>query len=133
MGKLEDYGILAKKLYVEEQQTLAQISKNLNIEIQDLQAWKSNFEWDRERQQFLSSKFTCYSALQELLHYLAKDALAKIKSGEVPESASLNFIAKMAEKLPKIIEQNDSREEKPKDTDKTTEIAKIIDEKLVNG
>lgn len=134
MNKFEEYGILAEKYYVEEQYSLSQISEKLKINTKTLSEWKKQENWEEKRKTFLSSQYSCYSALQELLMYLSKDALTKIKSGEVPESASLNFIAKMSEKLPKIKSLN----EEPKDVkkeiniDTQTEIAKLIDKKLMN-
>lgn len=130
MNKFEEYGILAEKYFVEEQLSLTEISEKLNINTKTLIEWKKQENWEEKRKNFLSSQYSCYSALQELLMYLSKDALMKIKSGEVPESASLNFIAKMAEKLPKIKAIN---EEKPKPmTDTQTQIAQMIDKKLMN-
>ena len=64
--------------------------------------------------------------------YLSKDALTKIKSGEVPESASLNFIAKMAEKLPKLKSINEEKNKTSLNTDTQTQIAQLIDKKLMN-
>ena len=79
MGSFEEYGALAQKLYVEDQQTVVQISEKLNLEIATVKSWKKDYGWDNKRKKFLSSQFSCYSALQELLNYLAKDALEKIK------------------------------------------------------
>ena len=129
MGKIEEYGILAEKYYVEEQQTLLQISKRLNISDKTLYRWKRDNNWEQKRQKFLSSQYNCYSSLQELLLYLSKDALEKIKAGEIPEAASLNFIAKMSEKMPKIKALHETKSQK-ESCDTGTEIAKLIDEKL---
>ena len=129
MQKFEQYGALAEKYYVEKQYELSQIAKELNISSATLKSWKNKGDWDSKRQTFLSSQYTCYSALQELLMYISKDALSKIKVGEVPEAASLNFIAKMAEKLPKMKEL----ETTPIKQNNTSDIAKLIDERLVNG
>jgi len=134
MGKFEDYGILAEKYYVEDQKTIADISKLLNVPKTTLRRWRDNQNWDYKRRMFLSSQYSCFLALQELLLHLSKDALEKIKSGEIPESASLNFIAKMSEKLPKIKENAMTTEGFDK-LDKTSlsEIAKLIDKRLMNG
>ena len=136
MKLIDEYGILAEKYYVEEQLTLKQISEKLNISVKTLWQWKKNEKWEDKRRNFLSSQYSCFSALQELLMYLSKDALTKIKSGEVPESASLNFIAKMAEKLPKLKSiQEEFLNTKPEEdfSDTQTQIAKLIDEKLRNN
>jgi len=133
LTKFDDYGVLAEKYYVEAQFSVSKISAMLNISPITLQSWKKKGNWEKKRQLFLASQYSCYSALQELLVYLSKDALAKIKSGEVPESASLNFIAKMAEKLPKIKSLNESNLTSDVSSfDNQTEIAKLIDKKLMN-
>lgn len=133
MSKIEEFGVLAEKYYVEDQLSLIQISEKLNINAKTLGEWKKKGKWEEKRKNFLASQYSCYSALQELLMYLSKDALEKIKSGEVPESASLNFIAKMAEKLPKIKSLNEELQEKPVDIDAQTKIAEMIDKKLLGN
>lgn len=133
MSKIEEFGVLAEKYYVEDQLSLIQISEKLNINAKTLGEWKKKGKWEEKRKNFLASQYSCYSALQELLMYLSKDALEKIKSGEVPESASLNFIAKMAEKLPKIKTLNEELLEKPVDIDAQTKIAEMIDKKLLGN
>ena len=133
MSKIEEFGVLAEKYYVENQLSLTQISEKLNINAKTLGEWKKKGKWEEKRKNFLASQYSCYSALQELLMYLSKDALEKIKSGEVPESASLNFIAKMAEKLPKIKTLNEELQEKPVDIDAQTKIAEMIDKKLLGN
>ena len=134
MKKFEEYGILAEKYYVEEQLSLSQISTKLNICTKTLTDWKKRERWEEKRKEFLSSQYSCFSALQELLMYLSKDALTKIKSGEVPESASLNFIAKMSEKLPKLkaLNEEETCQKHELNVDKQTQIAKLIDKKLMN-
>ena len=132
MKKFDEYGILAEKYFVEEQLTLTEISERLNITSKTLVEWKKQGNWEEKRKTFLSSQYSCYSALQELLMYLSKDALTKIKSGEVPESASLNFIAKMAEKLPKLKSINEEKSKTSLNTDTQTQIAQLIDKKLMN-
>ena len=131
MSKIEEFGVLAEKYYVEDQLSLIQIGEKLNINAKTLGEWKKKGKWEEKRKTFLASQYSCYSALQELLMYLSKDALEKIKSGEVPESASLNFIAKMAEKLPKIKILNEENSEKQVDIDAQTKIAEMIDKKLL--
>ena len=133
MSKIEEFGVLAEKYYVEDQLSLIQISEKLNINAKTLGEWKKKGKWEEKRKNFLASQYSCYSALQELLMYLSKDALEKIKSGEVPESASLNFIAKMAEKHPKIKTMNEELQEKPVDIDAQTKIAEMIDKKLLGN
>lgn len=134
MTKFYEYGLLAEKYYVEEQLSLAQISEKLNINVKTLKEWKSRENWEEKKKDFLSSQYSCFSALQELLMYLSKDALTKIKSGEVPEAASLNFIAKMAEKLPKLkaINEENQNLKQEQNQDTQTKIAEIIDKKLRN-
>ena len=72
MQKFEQYGALAEKYYVEKQYELSQIAKELNISSATLKSWKNKGDWDSKRQTFLSSQYTCYSALQELLMYISK-------------------------------------------------------------
>ena len=136
MGKFEDYGILAEKYYVEEQLPISRIAQKLDLTDKTLHEWKKKGNWDEKRKEFLSSQYTCYSALQELVMHLSKDALAKIKAGEMPEPASLNFIAKMSEKLPKIKASDELlvKEKMGEETEDTqTKIAELIDKRLMNN
>ena len=138
MGKFEDYGLLAEKYFVEEQLPISRIGQKLDLTDKTLHEWKKKGNWEEKRKQFLQSQYTCYSALQELVMHLAKDTLQKVKSGEIPEAATLNFIAKMSEKLPKIKQldellvnekMQDSSEENDGDTQ--TKIAELINQKLM--
>lgn len=135
MGKFEDYGILAEKYFVEEQLPISRIADKLGLTDKTLHDWKKKGNWEEKRKEFLASQYTCYSALQELVMHLSKDALQKIKSGEVPEAATLNFISKMSEKLPKIKALddyivNEKMSENNEAEDTQTRIAELIDKKL---
>ena len=56
MNKFTEYGILAEKYYVEEQQSLLEISKKLNITTKTLTEWKNKERWEEKRKNFLSSQ-----------------------------------------------------------------------------
>lgn len=138
MGKFEDYGLLAEKYYVEEQLPISTIAKKLNLTDKTLHNWKNQNNWDDKRKDFLQSQFTCSAALQELVIHLVKDANAKIKTGELPEAATLNFIGKMAEKLPKlkafddmVINEKMSSSDNETTSDQSQKIAELIDKKLM--
>lgn len=138
MGKFEDYGLLAEKYYVEEQLPISTIAKKLNLTDKTLHDWKTKNNWENKRKDFLQSQFTCSAALQELVIQLVKDANSKIKMGEMPEAATLNFIGKMAEKLPKlkafddmVINEKMTSTENESISDQSQKIAELIDKKLM--
>ena len=140
MGKFEDYGLLAEKYYVEEQLPISSIAKKLNLTDKTLHEWKKKGEWDNKRKDFFFFFFTCSAALQELVLHLVKDANAKIKAGEIPEAATLNFIGKMAEKLPKLKafdemvineKMTETANNEENSGDKETQIAVLINKKLM--
>lgn len=138
MGKFEDYGLLAEKYYVEEQLPISTIAKKLNLTDKTLHDWKTKNNWENKRKDFLQSQFTCSAALQELVIQLVKDANSKIKVGEMPEAATLNFIGKMAEKLPKlkafddmVINEKMTSTENESISDQSQKIAELIDKKLM--
>lgn len=138
MGKFEDYGLLAEKYYVEEQLPISTIAKKLNLTDKTLHDWKTKNNWENKRKDFLQSQFTCSTALQELVIQLVKDANSKIKMGEMPEAATLNFIGKMAEKLPKlkafddmVINEKMTSTENESISDQSQKIAELIDKKLM--
>lgn len=140
MGKFEDYGLLAEKYYVEEQLPISTIAKKLNLTDKTLHDWKNKNNWDDKRKDFLQSQFTCSAALQELVIHLVKDANAKIKMGELPEAATLNFIGKMAEKLPKlkayddmVINEKMTSSENKTVSDQATTVAELINKQLMGN
>ncbi|RAI14966.1 MAG: hypothetical protein DKM22_05625 [Candidatus Melainabacteria bacterium] len=138
MAKFEDYGLLAEKYYVEEQLSIRLISQKLSISEKTLARWQKNGNWENKRKDFLSSQYTCSAALQELVIHLAKDANEKIKMGEMPEASALNFIGKMAEKLPKIkafdeMLINEKLNEEKNEKDMSKKVAIAIDKKLMGN
>lgn len=103
MAKKEQYGMLAEQYYVENNMPISGIAKRLNINEKTLHNWKREGEWDKKRTAFLHSKYSCYSALYELVNLLVKNAIDKYKTeGTLPEAKELYFIKDMAEKLPKM-------------------------------
>lgn len=140
MGKFEDYGLLAEKYYVEEQLPISTIAKKLNLTDKTLHDWKNKNNWDDKRKDFLQSQFTCSAQLQELVIHLVKDANAKIKAGELPEAATLNFIAKMAEKLPKlkayddmVVNEKMTTSENQTVSDQSQKVAELINKQLMGN
>lgn len=140
MGKFEDYGLLAEKYYVEEQLPISTIAKKLNLTDKTLHDWKNKNNWDDKRKDFLQSQFTCSAQLQELLIHLVKNTNAKIKAGELPEAATLNFITKMAEKLPKLKAYDDmvanekmTTSENQTVSDQSQKVAELINKQLMGN
>lgn len=103
MGKFEQYAPLAQQYYVEQQKTIAAISKELNITEKTLHSWKKNNDWEQKKADFLKSKYNCFSALYELTNMIANDALNAYKiEGTAPDKATINFLAKAIDRLPKM-------------------------------
>lgn len=103
MAKKEQYGMLAEQYYVEHNMPISGIAKRLNINEKTLHSWKREGKWDEKRAKFLHSKYSCHSALYELVNLLVKNAIEKYKTeGVLPEAKELYFIKDMAEKLPKM-------------------------------
>ena len=109
MGKKEEYYLLAKKYYVEDQQPISSVGKRLNITEKTLHGWKREGDWEKERKKFLSSQYNCYSSLYELLNRVTNAALdTHSTTGELPDKATLDFIKAMADKLPKVKRMEDT-------------------------
>lgn len=144
MGKFEDYGILAEQYFVEEQLPISAIAKKLHLTDKTLHEWKKNGNWENKRKDYLTSQCSCNKALYELVRLLTDKAVTDIRqNGTYPDSAALNFIGKMADKLPKIknFEENEVNELINKLSDKESEknenmklkIAESIDAKLMGN
>lgn len=103
MGKKEQYGMLAQQYYVESNMPICGIAKRLKINEKTLRNWKKEEKWEEKRANFLRSKFSCHSALYELLNLLVKNAIDTYKTeGSLPEAKELYFIKDMADKLSKM-------------------------------
>lgn len=103
MGKKEQYGMLAQQYYVENNMPVSGIAKRLPVNEKTLHNWKRDGEWEEKRAAFLRSKYSCHSALYELVNLLVTNAIEKYKTeGTLPEAKELYFIKDMAEKLPKM-------------------------------
>lgn len=144
MGKFEDYGILAEKYFVEDQLPVSAIAKKLHLTDKTLHEWKKNGNWEDKRKDYLTSQCSCNKALYELVRLLTDKAVNDIRqNGTYPDSAALNFIGKMADKLPKIkdFEENEVNEIMNKLSDKENnsnedmklKIAESINAKLMGN
>lgn len=144
MGKFEDYGILAEQYFVEEQLPISAIAKKLHLTDKTLHEWKKNGNWENKRKDYLTSQCSCNKALYELVRLLTDKAVTDIRqNGTYPDSAALNFIGKMADKLPKIknFEENEvnelitklSEKETSKNEDMKLKIAESINAKLMGN
>lgn len=103
MAKKEQYEAIAKQYYVEMQMSVAKIAKRLDISEKTLHGWKKDGKWEEERINFLNAQYKCYGSLYQLVYTLSNHALETYKTtGELPEAKNLSFIAKMADKLPKM-------------------------------
>lgn len=137
MSKKEQYGMLAGQYYIESNMPISGIAKRLNINEKTLHNWKKEGEWDKKRAAFLHSKYSCHSALYELVNLLVKNAIEKYRTeGTLPEAKELYFIKDMADKLPKMknFENNlaeeqiqESTEEKTASVDTADIVKKIFD------
>ena len=144
MGKFEDYGILAEKYFVEDQLPVSAIAKKLNLTDKTLHEWKKRGNWEDKRRDYLTSQCSCNKALYELVRLLTDKAVTDIRTGGgYPDAAALNFIGKMADKLPKIknFEENEVNEliqrisdkEENANDDLKLKIAESIDAKLMGN
>lgn len=144
MGKFEDFGILAEKYYVEDQLPISTIARKLNLTDKTLHDWKKKGNWEDKKRDYLASQCSCNKNLYELVRLLTDKAISDIRTdGVYPDAAALNFISKMADKLPKIktFEENivnelmnaNTSETEDKSEDMKLKIAKSIDEKLMGN
>lgn len=144
MAKKAQYEAIAKQYYVEMQMSIATIAKRLNITEKTLRDWKNEGEWEKERINFLNAQYKCYGSLYQLVYTLSNHALEEYKTtGSLPEAKNLSFIAKMADKLPKMkqfentllddaikqVTEVEQREEKEENLD--VKIAKKINSVLI--
>ncbi len=103
MAKKAIYEITASQYYIELQMSIAQIARRLNVSEKTLHEWKKQGEWDKKRNCFLKSQYSCNQSLYELLNLITKKALDDYKTqGIVPDQKTLYFIMNMSDKLSKL-------------------------------
>lgn len=138
MAKKEEYFCLAEKMFAEGQKPISVISSELSITEKTLHSWKKEGNWIEKRKKYLSSKFSCYSGLYELLGKLTDKALADFEeTGEAPERSTSNLIGKLIDKLPKLknfesVELAEKLQNDDKDTTKdvNTDVISSVDKFL---
>jgi uncharacterized protein YjcR len=103
MAKKPEYEALAKRYYIESQMPISGIAKRLNITEKTLHDWKKEGNWDAERSSFISGMYQCNSSMYNLVRMLTEDAIRQFQeTGQAPDASTLNFIAKMSDKLGKM-------------------------------
>lgn len=105
--------LLASQYFIENQMSVAQISKRLTISEKTLFNWKKEGNWDDKRTRYLKSQYSTNQTLYELLHLVAEKAVDDFKQeGIMPDQKTLYFIMNMAGKLKdlKAFEQQTAEE-----------------------
>lgn len=103
MGKFEQYGLIARQYFVEQQKPISVISKELNITEKSLHIWKKEGDWEQKKADFLKSKYNCFASLYELTNMIANDALQAYKTdGTKPDKSTISFLSKAIDRLPKM-------------------------------
>jgi|GEM_PF-6885196 len=96
----ESLKLLASQYFIENQMSVAQISKRLTISEKTLFNWKKAENWEDKRIRFLKTQYSTNQTLYELLHLTAKKAVEDFKTKEImPDQKTLYFIMNMAGKL----------------------------------
>lgn len=127
--KKQNYELLACQYFVENQMSVAEISRRLNISEKTLHNWKQDGKWIEKRTRFLKSQYNTNQALYEFVRLLLQKALEDFKlEGILPDQKTLYFIMNMADKLPKLKEY-----EKQTAEEKAEELNRLSPEKEESG
>lgn len=95
--------LLASQYYIENQMSVAQISKRLTISEKTLFNWKKEDKWEDKRTRYLKTQYSTNQNLYELLHLVADKAVNDFKlDGIMPDQKTLYFIMNMAGKLKEL-------------------------------
>ncbi len=129
MAKFEQYSPIAQQYFVEEQKPISVIAQQLNLTEKTLHDWKRKGNWEQKREDFLKSKYNCYASLYELTNLMAQKALEDYKEdGTTPDKATVNFLARAIDKLPKMkrLEQEEISEQANSSKDKASNEETIL-------
>ena len=120
--KKQNYEILACQYFVENQMSIAEIARRLNVSEKSLHNWKNEGNWVEKRTRFLKSQYNTNQALYEFVKLLLQKALEDFKTeGIMPDQKTLYFIMNMADKLPKLKEyEKQTAEEKAEELNKVS-------------
>ena len=106
--------LLASQYFIENQMSIAQISKRLTISEKTLFNWKKADDWETKRTRFLKLQYSTNQQLYELLHLVSAKALDDFKETQImPDQKTLYFIMNMTGKLKDLkVFENQLAEEK---------------------
>lgn len=103
MAKKEQFELLARKMFVENQKSVAEIAREYNLTEKTVHRWKKAGNWAEERQKFLKSIHGSYTSLYEFIRLILDDTVAKYKeTQELPDYKYLSYIRDLIDKLPKL-------------------------------
>jgi len=99
----ESLKLLASQYFIENQMSIAQISKRLTISEKTLFNWKKAENWEDKRTRFLKLQYSTNQQLYKLLHLVTDKAVNDFElEGIVPDQKTMYFIMNMAGKLKDI-------------------------------
>ena len=134
MAKKAQFFAEAERLFVQEQQTCAEIATRLSLGECTVREWKAEGAWDDKRSQYLTSKASFHNELYEFARVLMAQIKRDMADGKDISSGRLYSLAKIlpmitkAKDLDEIMEKEADKEAKPKMD--PSDFAKIVQNAL---
>jgi len=130
---------LAEHLYVNEQCSLAEIAKRLDVAERTLRNWKEKAkaeggDWDLKRQNLLASKQSFHEELYDLARDIATSIREDIKEKREVSPSRMNFLARL---LPQLVHVKDyeavakARQDQPAGGAKPEDVVDLIRSQLL--
>lgn len=117
MAKKQAYYAEAERLYVNEQMTLEAIAGRLgDVSVRTLQTWKTEYNWDDKRAQFLNGKEAFHSELYQFARKLMRSIEDDMDNGAKPDNGRLYTLTRILPMLPKVKNYEDVARAVPEDT-----------------
>lgn len=89
----------AGPLYIEQQKTLEEIARDLDVAERTLRYWKEKDKWDEKRDAYLEKHTRSVEAFEQLIDDLAKEIAADRKRGRRPSDSRLNTLSGLQKRL----------------------------------
>lgn len=135
MTKKDSFATCAERLYVIEQMTINEIASQLKIHEKSVRNWKTEFEWDKKREQYIDSKQMFHQELFNFARKLMVSIEYDMENNQRVDPGRMFAFTKMLPMIGKIKEYEDEISQKTgEETDSkelTPEFIKKIQEEFL--
>ena len=112
VSKKDIYYPEAERLYIQEQNTLNEISSRLRISEKTIRNWKAEGGWDDKKQEYLRSKKSFHEDLYEFSRDLMKGIKDDWGQGEKVDAGRLYTLTRILPLITKIKDYEDIKQTK---------------------